>query len=290
MKVRHRLLSLLDQPGRREVLAKLISRYARWLTQDDVEIFYDDGWGHRAGGRRFPSGPTFTYGRWSLARLGRYEADMHQRSADYWFYQGPPSPGGTVIDVGAGSGEDILAFSEAVGPNGRVIAIEAHPPSFRQLEQLCRWNNLTNVRLINSAVMDHEGIVAISHGEDALANTTSRHGQGPFQVQGETLDAIAEREQITRIDLVKINIEGAEREALTGMTSVLRTAKVVCVAAHDFRADRGDGKNFRTAARVMERLRDAGFSVVLRREDPRPWVRDHIWALRSPLRQNPVAD
>jgi FkbM family methyltransferase len=56
-----------------------------------------------------------------------------------------PKPGDTIVDIGAGRGEDDLAFSQAVGPTGKVLAVEAQPRSFRMLKAFCEVNDLRNV-------------------------------------------------------------------------------------------------------------------------------------------------
>ena len=73
-----------------------------------------------------------------------------------------------------------------------------------------------------------------------------------------------------------MNIEGAEQNAIDGMSESITKTRHVCFAAHDFRAARGEGEHFRTRKAVIEFLRDHGFEVKTRNSDPRPAVRDHI--------------
>jgi tRNA G46 methylase TrmB len=73
----------------------------------------------------------------------------------------PPQRGDVVIDVGAGRGEDTLTFSRAVGRTGRVIAIEAHPLSFKILQRFCLLNELSNVTLLPFVLLDKPGTVRL---------------------------------------------------------------------------------------------------------------------------------
>ena len=50
-----------------------------------------------------------------------------------------PKPGDTVVDVGAGMGDDTLVFSRMVGPSGRVFSFEAHPDNLRCLQKAEPW-------------------------------------------------------------------------------------------------------------------------------------------------------
>jgi hypothetical protein len=92
-------------------------------------------------------------------------------------------------------------------------------------------------------------------------------------------DDLAEEHGIERIDFLKMNIEGAERRALPGCEEALRRARFVCIAAHDFRADRGEGDAFRTLDFVKQFVSGAGFEIVMR-DDPRYYVPYHVHGVR----------
>ena len=87
-------------------------------------------------------------------------------------------------------------------------------------------------------------------------------------------------------DVLKMNIEGAERLALPGCRRALEHTRHVCIAAHDFRADRGEKEWYRTGHFVRQALTEAGFHVTPR-DDARPWARDHIHGVR-PAQEIPV--
>jgi hypothetical protein len=76
-----------------------------------------------------------------------------------------------------------------------------------------------------------------------------------------------------------MNIEGGERQALPGCADALRRARFVCIAAHDFRAARGEGDAFRTLDFVKEFVAGAGFRIVTR-QDPRYYVPYHVHGAR----------
>ena len=100
------------------------------------------------------------------------------------------------------------------------------------------------------------------------------------EVQATTLDEIWREEGLKEVAFLKMNIEGGERYALLGTRSVLPHVSQVCVACHDFRSDNGDGEQFRTRAFVKEFLSSQGFVVTSNLDDPRDYVRDHIFATR----------
>src|SRR5262245_5196542 len=71
--------------------------------------------------------------RAKLAQSGKQLRD----ASDYWFHLYKPQAGDIIVDIGAGRGEDVYAFSQAVGETGHVIAVEPHPESFSILRRFC---------------------------------------------------------------------------------------------------------------------------------------------------------
>jgi len=176
----------------------------------------------------------------------------------------------------------VFAFSRAVGPEGRVFAVEPHPVSFAALGKFCALNRLENVTTLNRACIDRREMLQIetlpvweSNYVRAGAPSAKSHA-----VEGRRLDDLCAEKHIGMVDFLKMNIEGAERDALPGAHAVLRRTRFVCVAAHDFRAARGEGEHFRTLAFVREFLSDAGFELVTRDEDPRYYVPYHVHGFR----------
>ena len=193
-----------------------------------------------------------------LARSEKFLRDAN----DYWFHVYKPQTGDIIVDIGAGRGEDVFAFSRAVGSKGHVWAIEPHPISYAALVKLCELNKLDNVTTLNLACVDTPASLQIetmpvwesSYVREGAPTPTSH------PVQGLRFDVIAAQLKIDRIDFLKMNIEGAERVALPGCADGLQSTRFACVAAHDFRADRGEGDQFRTLAFVRDFLARCGFS------------------------------
>jgi FkbM family methyltransferase len=273
----------LDRPGARFLLGKLATRYARRATGDDMEIEYAGGmWVHRVGRTYFPDGQTFEYkhgdfGAWK-GQLGQYTSD----TKDFWLQHYDPQVGDVIVDVGAGRGEDTLTFSRAAGEAGRVIAVEAHPATFEILKSFCELNRLTNVTKLQVALMDKAGIVRIAESESSWMENAIDQGSGTsgIQVRASTLVEVCEQQGLKEIAFLKMNIEGAERQALFGMKPVMSRIRQICVACHDFRSELGHGEQFRTRAFVQQFLIECGFTLASRPDDPRDYVRNHIFGLR----------
>ncbi len=282
MSWKRRIVRLLDRPGGRGILGKLATRSARRRTGIDAAIFYDAIWVHRVRNRYFPDGPRFDYDAGVFNRWAGEDERNSANAREYWFRFRAPKPGDTVVDIGAGRGEDLIAFSEAVGPTGRVIAIEAHPRTFAVLEHFCRLNRLANVTPLNIAVMDAVGTVTISDTEAWEENAVSRSdGRAGHVVSANSLGAICAEHAIPTIDFLKMNIEGAEQYALLGMKDVVDRIGTICVACHDFRADLGHGEEFRTRDFVARFFANHGFTLNSRPHHPMDYVRDHLFGTRG---------
>jgi FkbM family methyltransferase len=282
MSLKRRIIDLLDRNGGRALLARVTTFQARRELGREVEVFHDGLlWIHRVNATFFPDGRRFCYYRSSFTKWAELPAKYIKDADDYWFRHYQPHKGDIVFDIGAGRGEDTIAFSKAVGETGRVVAIEAHPRSFELLDTFCRLNKLENVSPINLAVMDKRGEISMVESHDWRAHAVDVDGTSSnLRVTSGTLDQISAELEIKHIDFLKVNIEGAERYALVGMESILECTESICVACHDFLAERGLGEHYRTKRFVERFLADHGFRTRSYPDDRRDYVRCHVFAFR----------
>ena len=265
-----RMKRILDRKGGRGLLGILMSLKMTLKLKKRVLITYRGGrWLHRWPDVTIPDpvlggGPPF--------------ADFTAEAQDIYIHGYRPTAGDVVFDLGAGLGETTLLLSRMVGITGTVVAIEAHPPTFERLLDLIAVNHLTNVMPMNFAVSDQDGTTAISDTDDYVLNSIVDAEDG-ISIPTRTLDAIAEDLSIDRIDLLKMNIEGAERPALLGMPRMLAKTRNVCIGCHDFLADQGAPETLRTRSFCSHLLAAAGFKLSSRDIGP-PWVRDYLYGHR----------
>ncbi|MFC0003656.1 FkbM family methyltransferase [Micromonospora siamensis] len=238
-------------------------------------VRYDDGaWIHRH--------PTGTLVNTFLTPL---TPDRQDREAeDFFLHAYRPQPGDTVLDVGAGIGGEVRLFSRLVGEHGRVVAIEAHPRTFDCLRRTVALNRLTNVTPVECAIVDTPGTVHLENDDDQghVVNGLTTDASAGVPVRGRTLAEVMSAYDLRRVDLLKMNIEGAELPALRGSVEALSAVRHLAVSCHDFLADQPGREWQRTFKGVVELLRGAGFTIRTRPVDGRPWVPYYVYASRTP--------
>ena len=204
-------------------------------------------------------------------------------------------PGMTAMDVGAHAGYYTVLFSRLVGPVGRVFAFEPHPTTFAVLERNVRRRSLANVTLSAAAVSDRDGEgdlweTAVSVGHTLLA---AKPGTGRARrVPTVRLDTAARGHAVERVDLVKIDVEGAEAEVLAGMAELAARSPALSVILEykpEILRARGDdlpGLLARLAAQGFPSVWALSDSAAPRRADPRDpalraWSKCNLLAQRA---------
>lgn len=139
---------------------------------------------------------------------------------------------GVFLDVGANQGE-LTLIAARHAPAGRVIAFEPVPRWFLLLAENVHRNGLSNVTVVNLALSDQESELEMFTSEDVSAQGAFNEGLSSFhrragrdtavgRVSAVPLDRYAEREGLTRVDLIKVDVEGAERAVLEGAKGTLQ--------------------------------------------------------------------
>jgi FkbM family methyltransferase len=133
----------------------------------------------------------------------------------------------TVVDLGSHVGVSVLWF-HALYPDAAIVAVEPHPATFRRLER--NVGRLDRVRLVNVAVGDSNGSRPLfSSGESWAASLRKQPQLGHVdEVTCRRLDDLLEELGIGAVDLLKLDIEGAEHEVLSTFDGLARVRTVIC--------------------------------------------------------------
>ena len=143
-------------------------------------------------------------------------------------------PGDTCLDVGAFQGDLTLMMSRLVGPKGQIVTFEANPLILERLTNNCISNFLTNVFLIHGAVWhkSDEWLQFFNNGAASRIDIKSTEKiEDLFHIKSISLDDfLASNKMIP--DVVKMDIEGAEKHALRGFANNLELHKPHLVFEH----------------------------------------------------------
>lgn len=184
-----------------------------------------------------------------IRRLRRLTPDASSRAtsfveverAERIFYLEYLREGMTVFDVGANVGELTLLFSRFVGAGGRVHAFEPSGAGYERLTTLCQAASLRNVSLNQLALAEKEGTVRLHVYDDDYLSWTSQalrplenysinvKPKAIEEVPSTTIDLYCEKNGVASIDLLKIDVEGAEYQVLVGARRMLREKRVRCL-------------------------------------------------------------
>ncbi|WP_082769709.1 FkbM family methyltransferase [Caulobacter sp. CCH9-E1] len=131
-------------------------------------------------------------------------------------------PGMSVADVGANIGLLTLVMARAAGPEGKVIAFEPEATPRANLEKMKHLNGLSWVEVRDQAVGEKAGRLTF-HVSDIIGHSSlyalpEAEEARTVEVEVVRLDDVAPRQ---RLDVVKIDVEGAELDVLAGMKGVI---------------------------------------------------------------------
>lgn len=143
------------------------------------------------------------------------------------------SRGDVFYDVGANVGFFTLIGARAVGPEGRVYALEPLPENVRALVRNISANGIEHVHVVQAAVAaePRTGTLLVGSAQNSrLGQPGERTDRGTLTVRTVSLDALVRDHGFPAPTLVKIDAEGAERAVLQGMAWLLcqKRPRVVC--------------------------------------------------------------
>ena len=129
--------------------------------------------------------------------------------------------GDTAIDVGANCGYYTALFSRIVGPSGQVLALEPNPRLADRLEHFAASNGLSHVEIIRAGASDSHSCITLyippAEDHNESATMAKMPSWAPVDVPIVRLDKICGDRNVTRVKLLKLDIEGHEHRALSGM-------------------------------------------------------------------------
>ena len=144
--------------------------------------------------------------------------------AETRFFQSACRDGMTFLDVGANLGYYTALAARAVGPNGRVLAVEPDPDSFGYLEQTIAANAVGNVEAFPVAASDAPATLPLYISTDNRGDNrlyASGEDRPQVEVAARPLDALLRENKIDTVDLIKIDVQGYEPKVIAGLRETI---------------------------------------------------------------------
>lgn len=136
----------------------------------------------------------------------------------------------TVVDLGANVGLTTQFFAQFF-PEARYVCVEPNPANTKVLRRNVAWLG-TRAEVIEAAVTDYSGQTAFDDAQPSYDGHIAPAGQTGRMVRCCTLEEIVTSCGLDRIDLLKIDIEGAEREVLRSSAACLRKVGTIIIELH----------------------------------------------------------
>ncbi len=209
----------------------------------------------------------------ALYRSGYYEP------ATVKLFERLLTPAMVVFDVGANIGQYTLVACDRIGKAGEVHAWEPDPVTFEWLSRNVHINGLGNVRLNQSAVFNNTEPVSLRLASTRDTGSNSMVGD-PWIKSGKsvtvpctTLDIYMAEHPITRVDVMKVDVEGAELGVLRGADKLLHDHQPVLLLEFEERMQRQAGTSCRELADHLAKKGYALFRIGDSHEKaPEPYV------------------
>jgi FkbM family methyltransferase len=173
----------------------------------------------------------------------------------------------TIFDVGAYTGITANYLSDFA----RVIhAVEPNKENYECLVETVKYNKLDKVKTYKAAITAKDGPVKLFNGGQNSANNILGGAAGFEEVEGWSLDTLFKKTGETHVDLLKIDIEGAEFEVIGGKAFKDNAGKIDLIMGETHTwANRNPNQ-------VYWALRDNGFEVELPKSDAQVYVARRI--------------
>lgn len=144
-------------------------------------------------------------------------------------------PGNIVLDCGAYTGNTSIYFADLVGDAGHVYAFEAMPKTFEKLRANLEKISYTNITPINSAVDKETGQVSFIN--EALPSSRKSSAPNAILISSIAIDDFVINRNLKQVDFIKMDVEGAELDALIGARYTIQKYKPILAICIYHKAD-----------------------------------------------------
>ena len=146
-----------------------------------------------------------------------------------------PAPGDVVVNAGAYHGHLALYLAHKVGPTGTVLCFEPDATNRRVLQRNLKLNAAQNIRVIPRGLWSHQTTLSFS----TRGSSSRVHANGLSNIPLIDLDTALAEQGLNQVDFIAMDIEGAEIEAIQGMTKTLEQSPQLKLAIASYHVVNG---------------------------------------------------
>ncbi len=207
-------------------------------------------------------GQNMRFNSWSGGNLTPYDMEYQpwreafRKEVTGYLRHHDLAPGDIVVDAGGYEGTFSIYAAKAVGETGRVIVFEPDTGNCQKLQENVLLNGLTNVIIINKALWREDTMLKFNDKHTAGSSVFFNASQYTRDVEAVALDSELSRLGITRVDFIKMDVEGSEVPALEGAVHTLATNDVNLAIA-SYHIVNGE----QTFTSVEDTLREFGYDA-----------------------------
>jgi FkbM family methyltransferase len=168
--------------------------------------------------------------------INYFPSDYEQDNFDFLIKSAPQN--GVVLDIGAHIGLFSMVAAQLTGKQGKVFSFEPTLATRQLLEQTIRMNNMQGtVTPCQQAVSNKEGSIVfyesdvVGDNSNSLVEYLEDRGLKGTTVPVTTVDIFVNQQGLQRVDFIKIDVEGAEYDAIRGAADTLKNFRPYCILA-----------------------------------------------------------
>ena len=158
------------------------------------------------------------------------------KEADYQSVLETIKKSGVILDIGANIGSISLYFA-SINSNAQILSFEPHPDTFSIAKENIKLNTFNNIKLLNiglGEVKDVLKLYEVNKNNPGMNRIIAEEKKLPFkQIEIDTLDNVMLKNNITKVDFIKLDVEGYEYSVLKGGINTLYSKPVLFIELDD---------------------------------------------------------
>ena len=173
--------------------------------------------------------------------------------------------GNVILDLGASRGWFACKISKLVGDNGKIVAIEPNPYNFKYLKKNLERNNIKNVIPLKIGVWSSKKEIKLSNQkyistiDILLKNQHPNKHANYITIEVDTIDSIVSKLNLQSVNYIKMDIEGAEIEAVKGATRTLSDYEDIKLSIAAYHEISPGVQSFKVLVPI---LKEKGFHII----------------------------